>query len=59
MNRNIWGYYTKVGRMDETAVTYLRWAEWFASDKCNFQSGIHVQVRTREDKNYQFEAIWL
>lgn len=36
MNNNILCDYTNVRGEIETAVTYLRWAEWFASDNVHF-----------------------
>lgn len=36
MKNNILCDYTNVGGEIETAVTYLRWAEWFASDNVRF-----------------------
>lgn len=36
MNNNILCYYTEVGGSIETAVTYLRWAGWFASGNVSF-----------------------
>lgn len=48
MNHNILCSYTEVGGRVETAVTYLKWAEWFASDNAIFS--LESTCRSKREK---------
>ena len=48
MNHNILCSYTEVGGRVETAVIYLKWAEWFASDNAVFS--LESTCRSKREK---------